>query len=191
MLGLGSTLVSGAAPSKTPQTFTFQMTPGSVTIPSLIIEYETTITGTFSRASGASDAEKYTTDVIVDGIDISSATGSNCIRLNGTATLTVTRASTDYTVTLNLYATAPETLSQVNFVLSPLDQSSLTTNPEKAINADDFTPNLPDLTDGQTYMNLDSYSLVFNAIDPDPVIDSDTYDATDSSAFTQTVSVAS
>ena len=125
----------------------------------------------------------------MDGVDFSGVNVSNNVRLNGTATLTVTRASTDYTVTLYLYATSPEVNNQTNYVLSPVNQSAITTNAEKLINADDFTPNLPDLTDGQIHINIDSYSLVFHAIDPDPVIDEDTYDASDSSAYTSTVSI--
>lgn len=192
MLGLGSALVGGTTPSKTPQTFTFQMEASSVSIPAVISEYDVVITGVISRNSSATDDIKYTANVLLDGIDTSSADINlgNAVRLNGTATLTATRASTDYTVTLYMYASTPESSQITNISFSPLAQSTITAA-ERTINADDFTPNLPDLTDGQVYPNLDSYSLVLNAIDPDPVIDSDTYDATDSSPITQPVTVVS
>ena len=190
MLGLGNNITGGSV-LKEPETFSFQMTPLSVVIPNIIFEYDLVITGVLSgQLEDVSDARRHTFKVLTDGIDLSGVTASNYVRINGTATLTVTRAATDYTVDLYLYATTQNISDTINFRFSPVDAANLS-DPlnEELIQAADFTPSLPDLTDGQFHVNIDTASLVINAIDPDPVINGDTYDSTNSSAFTNTYSV--
>jgi hypothetical protein len=189
MLGLANNITGGSV-IKEPETFSFQMTPQSVVLPNIILEYDLVISGVLSSQLDVTDAKKHTFKVLTDGIDLSGVTASNYVRLNGTATLTVTRAATDYTVTLYLYATTQNISDTVSVKFSPVDATDLT-DPfnQELIQAADFTPSLPDLTDGQLHVNIDTASLVINAIDPDPVINDDTYDATNSSAFTNTYSV--
>lgn len=189
MLGLANNITGGSV-VKEPETFSFQMTPSSIVLPNIILEYDLTINGILSSQLDQSDDGKLTFKVLTDGIDLSGVTATNFVRLNGTATLTVTRAATDYTATLYLYANTSNIADTVSFKLSPDNVANITDpNNETLIQPADFTPNLPDLADGQLHVNIDTASLVINAIDPDPVINDDTYDATNSSAFTNTYSV--
>lgn len=193
MLGLGNSVTSPSVSSG--ETFTFQMTPKSMTADNLITEYEIGIRATFTRPpANTTTAQTRTAEVIAGDLDISGVSLAALPRLNGTVSITVTRNATDYTATGYLYASANEINGTINAHISPLAQSSINAaapNNEHKWGASDFTPNLPDLTDGQIYMSLDTYSLVLNAVDPDPVVNGNTYDATDSASTSIVVSIAS
>ena len=126
-------------------TFDFDLTPVDIAFVGALNEWTVAITGEFSRESSATDTQKYTTAMAVDGRDPSVAYSR--LNLKTTVDLVDTSTQTTYTATGYIYTTAPETADGViTFRLSGQDVSSVSSFSDLNLTATDFTPNLPDLT---------------------------------------------
>ena len=157
-------------------TYNFDLTPVDIAFVGGQTEWDIVVTGQFSRESSATDAQRHTANMAVDGRDTGSA--FNRLNLKTTVEIVDTDTQTTYTATGYLYITAPETNDGViNFRLSGQDASSVTFA-DLQLTATDFTPNLPDLTpagqldagwDGRVTLEADPASPV--------VINGSTYNA--------------